>query len=590
MFFLLFGFLPGAANVATGFRSVIKPKTAFFLFWILFFVVSHLWNFSTAPWNGNGLFEDSAVDLLYLKSYVIGHPFQAAWFHPLFLISRETLFHYYVWGFLHLFGYNIVSYEAALLVLWCTAFVFMLLLVDHFFRSSIVTSMTALVFSLLPFPFIYTFVGYRYPMTICFCLASLYFLHLGFTNRPASSFYLASGGITAGLCLASSILGKQYLLALGVFALLYAGLHWKRLGQNVKWSSVSIVIYGLAAAAMPILCYIIFNREHYTYYEGTFIHRFWAALRGHPDPNDIRYYVTQLRDCFFGVPGPRLFVPDFLPIPLPYYLLLLPGFILAVGQRRYEVVLLATLPVAGVFISGGMLVEHRLLLAIPFWIILMGFAFAAPLRLKLPAAFKIPLWAVSTLILMWGLVPSVQYIYQKTQNPFTIRYFAQPDVAASRFLRNVVAGKETPNPPRLERDEFNRSNGVPDAAYETLICPRHAYWVLHLFLQDYDDTRILSFCDGTPTDFMTEQDIWSRNKKAILDYVPKDKDLKLIWESGPKTERIIESLRQLSDLATEASMSFSFGGRKRAFHVLNISSNNIRQLQERVRNLPDSVP
>jgi hypothetical protein len=183
MFFLLFGFLPGAADVATGFRSVIKPKTAFFLFWILFFVVSHLWNFSTAPWNGDGLFEDSAVDLLYLKSYVIGHPFQAAWFHPLFLISRETLFHYYVWGFLHLFGYNIVSYEAALLVLWCTAFVFMLLLVDHFFRSSIVTSMTALVFSLLPFPFIYTFVGYRYPMTICFCLASLYFLHLGFTNR-----------------------------------------------------------------------------------------------------------------------------------------------------------------------------------------------------------------------------------------------------------------------------------------------------------------------------------------------------------------------------------------------------------------------
>jgi hypothetical protein len=230
-----------------------------------------------------------------------------------------------------------------------------------------------------------------------------------------------------------------------------------------------------------------------------------------------------------------------------------------------------------------------LLLAIPYWIILMGFAFAAPLRLKLPAAFKIPLWAVSTLILMWGLVPSVQYIYQKTKNPFTIRYFAQPDVAVSRFLRNVVAGKETPNPPRLERDEFNRSNGVPDAAYETLICPRHAYWVLHLFLQDYDDTRILSFCDGTPTDFMTEQDIWSRNKKAILDYVPKDKDLKLIWESGPKTERIIESLRQLSDLATEASMSFSFGGRKRTFHVLNISSNNIRQFQERVRNLPDSV-
>ena len=593
MFFLVLAFSSVPHGLATGFKSVIKPKTAFFLFWILFFVVSHLWNFSTAPWNGNGLFDDSAVDLLYLKNYVIGHPFQPAWFHERpfpYLISRETLFHYYVWGFLRLFGYNIVSYEAALLVIWCAAFTFTLLYVDLLFRSLVVTSIAALIFNFLPLAFIYTFVGYRYPMTIFFCVASLYFLHLGFTNRPASSLHLALGGITAGLCFASSILGKQYLLALGLFALLYAGLHWKRLKRNVKWSSVSIVLYGLVAAAMPILCYIIFNREHYTSYEGTFIHRFLAALRGHPDPDDMRYYVTQLRNCFFTVPGPRLFLPDFLPIPLPYYFFLLPGFILAVGQRRYEVVLLATLPVAGVFISGGVLVEHRLLLAIPFWVILMGFAFSGPLRLRRWPGVQILLFAMSALLLAAGLGPSIRYIYTKTKNPFTIPYFAQADVAVSRFLRNVVAGKQASNPPRLERDEFNRSNGVPDAAYETLICPRHAYSVLHLFLHNYDDTRILSFCGGYPADIMTEQDIWSRNKKAIVDYVPGNKDLKLIWESEPKTERIIERLRQRHDLATEASMSFSFGSSKGTFHVLNISSNNIRQFQERVKALPDSVP
>ena len=593
MFFLVLAFSSVPHGLATGFKSVIKPKTAFFLFWILFFVVSHLWNFSTAPWNGNGLFDDSAVDLLYLKNYVIGHPFQPAWFHERpfpYLISRETLFHYYVWGFLRLFGYNIVSYETALLVIWCAAFTFTLLYVDLLFRSLVVTSIAALIFNFLPLAFIYTFVGYRYPMTIFFCVASLYFLHLGFTNRPASSLHLALGGITAGLCFASSILGKQYLLALGLFALLYAGLHWKRLKRNVKWSSVSIVLYALVAAAMPILCYIIFNREHYTSYEGTFIHRFLAALRGHPDPDDMRYYVTQLRNCFFTVPGPRLFLPDFLPIPLPYYLFLLLGFILAVGQRRYEVVLLATLPVVGVFISSGVLVEHRLLLAIPFWIILMGFAFAGLLRLRRWPGVQILLFAMSALLLAAGLGPSIRYIYTKTKNPFTIPYFAQADVAVSRFLRNVVAGKQASNPPRLERDEFNRSNGVPDAAYETLICPGHAYSVLHLFLHDYDDTRILSFCGGYPADIMTEQDIWSRNKKAIVDYVPGNKDLKLIWESEPKTERIIERLRQRHDLATEDSMSFSFGSSKGTFRVLNISSNNIRQFQERVKALPDSVP
>src|SRR5438132_9766937 len=45
MLFLLAAFLPGRERPATGFKSLIKPKTVFCLFWILFFIVSHLWNF-----------------------------------------------------------------------------------------------------------------------------------------------------------------------------------------------------------------------------------------------------------------------------------------------------------------------------------------------------------------------------------------------------------------------------------------------------------------------------------------------------------------------------------------------------------------
>ena len=140
-----------------------------------------------------------------------------AWFHP--VISRETLFHYYVWGFLKLFGFNILSYEAALFVIWLTTFLFTLLLVDLFFRSYIVTSVTALVFNFLPFAFIYTFAGYRYPMAVALAVVSLYFLHAGFRN--GSPFCLSLGGIAAGLCLASSISGKQYLLGLAIAAPLY---------------------------------------------------------------------------------------------------------------------------------------------------------------------------------------------------------------------------------------------------------------------------------------------------------------------------------------------------------------------------------
>ena len=47
--------------------------------------------------------------------------------------------------------------------------------------------------------------------------------------------------------------------------------------------------------------------------------------------------------------------------------------------------------------------------------------------------------------------------------------------------------------------------------------------------------------------------------------------------------------QSLRDLATEESISFSFGGRVRTFYVLNIPYKNIRQFQERVRALPATL-
>ena len=584
MLFLILAFLPGSRQVGAGLKTFIKPKTAFFLFWIVFFVVSHLWNFRVAPWNGDALFDESGNDLGYLKSYVIGHPYQAAWYHG--IISRETLFHYYVWGFLKLFGFNILSYEAALFVIWLTVFVLTLLLVDLFFGSYIVTSVTALVLNFLPFAFIYTFVGYRYPMTVALAVVSLYFLHLGF--RTTSRFYLSLGGIAAGLCLASSIPGKQYLLTLVIAAPLYAVFYWRSLKQSVTWSSSAVIAYGFAAAATPILLYIAFNREAYTFYEGTYIHQFWDAVRGRPAPHDMRYYVTGLWNCFFAAYfWPRLLFPDFLPIPLPYYWLLLPGFVLALWQKRFEVVLLATLPVVGVFVTGGPAVEQRLLLAIPFWIILMSFTLAGLLKLRPWPGVQIVLCVLAALILLDGLVPSVRYIYAKTKSPFSIYHYAQHQVAVSRFLKHVVAGQEHPGPPHLERDEFNRVPGTPDPSYDTFICQNDAYSIIHLFLHDYDAGKILSFCSDLPFfGVMSEQDVWNANKNAILTYAPTTKDLKLIWERDPKTERIIRMFQSLRDLGREDSLSFSFGQRTRTFYVLNIPNGDIRQFQKRVKALP----
>ena len=581
LFCLLLAFLPRPRELPAGLNALIKRKTVFFLFWILFFVVSHLWNFRTAPWNGNALFDESGWDLWYLKSYVMGHPYQPAWFH--FPISRETLFHYYVWGFLKLFGFNILAYQAALFVIWLTIFLFTLLLVQLFFESYLVTSVTALILNFLPFAFIYTFAGYRYPMATALAVVSLYFLHLGF--KSASRFCLSLGGIAAGLCLASSISGKQYLLALAIAAPLYAGVYRRSLIRNVTWTSLGIILYGFLAAATPILIYIAFNRYAYTYYESSFLRDFWHAARTAPFPSGIEPYIDQCRSCFFRVPALRFFIPDTLPIPLPYYWLLVPGFALAAWQKRFEIPLLAIIPVVGAFIAKC--IENRLLLPIPFWVILMSFTIAAVLKLQQRAGLQIVLGVLTALILLSGLVPSIRYIYSKANSPFSIHYYAQYEVAISRFLRHIVAGQEHPNRPHLERDEFNRIQGIPDPPYDTFICQNDAYSIIHLFLHDYDDARILSFCSGLPFFWvMTEQDVWNANKRAILSYVPTQKDLKLIWERDPKTARIISKFQSVRDLGTEDSLSLSFEGRRRNFYVLNIPNNNIRQFQDRVRRFP----
>src|SRR6266403_4083823 len=271
MVFLLFAFWTGPSELRANFKSVIKPKTAFFLFWILFFVVAHLWNFRTAPWNGDGIFEDAARDLLYLKTHVTSRPFQAAWFTS-DAWAYYTLFLYYLCAWLHLFGYNILTDEAASLALWCATFLFTLLLTDLFFESYVVTSVIALVFTFLPFAFIYTFVGYHYEIAAPLCVASVYFLYVGF--KTDCSCCLSLGGIAAGLCLASSLLGKQYIDALLLFVVLCAVFDRKRLKRGFNWRRVPTVIYGFAAGAMPILAYIVFNRHDYAYHELTYMNRF----------------------------------------------------------------------------------------------------------------------------------------------------------------------------------------------------------------------------------------------------------------------------------------------------------------------------
>jgi hypothetical protein len=217
----------------------------------------------------------------------------------------------------------------------------------------------------------------------------------------------------------------------------------------------------------------------------------------------------------------------------------------------------------------------------------MAFTVDAFAKWQLRWTFKAIIWAVAVLALVAGLGPSMRYIYKKAESPFTIRHYAQEEVAVSRYLRHIVAGDMPADPPRIERNEFKRVKGVPEPGYETLICQDEAYSIIHLFLRDYDDKKILSFCGGSPLYVMADKEVWRANKIALLSYAPSKKDLKLIWERTPKTERIIKVFTALRSLGSEETISFSFAGKRRQFYVFNVDSRSITQLQERIRAMPD---
>ena len=250
-----------------------------------------------------------------------------------------------------------------------------------------------------------------------------------------------------------------------------------------------------------MLVYIAFNYHSYTYYETSLARPFFEALFGTPDPNNLRWYLMRLWVVFFANPADRLFIPDAPLIPLPYYFFLVPGIVLAGFKKRYEIILLATVPVVLALIAAP--TERRLLLPLPYWIILMAFSFAGLLKLKLRMGLKILVWSASAVVAMWALIPSIRYIYNKIESPFSIYQYAQDQVAVSRFLKNIVAGRVPANPPRLERNEFNRIEGASDPRYETLICQSEAYSIIHLLLHDYNDARALSLCGGLPQLLLT---------------------------------------------------------------------------------------
>jgi hypothetical protein len=546
------------------------------------FVVCHVWNFKTAPWNQNGLFDDAAWDIYFAKNHVFTHePFQAAYSDG---IAREAMFHYYITFFFLPFGYNLLTFNVSLLILGTITFLFTALLIHRLFNNYLVTIVSALVFNFLPLQFIQTFIGHRYAMAAPLIMSSLYFLATGFTDR--SPFRIALSAVLAALCVESAIMGKQFVMCLGVAMILYAITDYKRSVTKEKIGYVVIFVLGLAATLVPLIVFAYYNSIVYFGHESDLTAQFVQAYKNQAS-GAFKSYVDGLTEIFFAsFSGRRLAMQNFVIIPFYYYAFLIPGLVIALIRKRFEFVLMAIVPVVGAFVSSAY--DFRVLHAAPFWIILMAFAFHALTRLQtLPVvrryALHVGILVVAGFVLFAGLLPSIRFLYSKSKDPYSIHLLGQHEVAVARFLRDIIAGVSDPSM-RRRPNEFKKLPGLPEPANDAFVCDELGYAVTHLFLQEYNDRQIMSFCDQLPMLDLSEVNVFAHNKRVLSDYKG-SKGVMLIWESTPKAARTIEAFKKLRHLGSDKTLVAQHAGRSYSFYILTIPKENLDRFKQELASL-----
>jgi len=583
--FLLATYFPESRELrqwALSLRSQDKPLLPVFAGLALLFVICHIWNFKTAPWNQNGLFDDAAWDIYFAKNHVFtDKPFQAAFPEG---IAREVTFHYYITFFFLLFGYDLLTFNVSLLILGMTTFLFTALLIHRLFKSYRVTIVSALVFNFLPLHFIQTFIGHRYAMAAPLIMASLYFLTTGFADR--SPFRIALSAVLAALCVESAIMGKQFVMCLAVAMVLYAIVDYKRSVTKEKIAYVVIFGLGLIATLIPLIVFAYYNQKTYFGHEGDLTAQFVQAYRNRAS-GAFNSYVDGLTEIFFApFSGRRLAMQNFVTIPFYYYAFLIPGLVIALIRKRFEFILMAIVPVVGAFVSSAY--DFRVLHAAPFWIILMAFTFHTLTRLPaIPVlrsyAFHLAILIIAGLVVAAGLLPSIRYLYSKSTDPYSIHLLGQHEVAVARFLRDVIAG--VPHPSMRRRpNEFKKLPGLPEPAYDAFVCDELGFAVTHLFLQDYNDRQIMSLCDQLPMLDLSEVNVFATNKRVLSDYKG-SKGVMLIWESSPKSARTIEAFRKLRYFGSDKTLVAQHAGKSYSFYVLTIPQENMGQFKRELANL-----
>ncbi len=435
----------------------------------------------------------------------------------------------------------------------------------------------AFVINFFPLQYMHIFMGHRYAIAVPLMVLSLYYLYTSFEKK--SPFRAIISSLFAALCWGSAIMGKQFIL--GLILAGFIKLFFDKKSRTLKNLKITVIwIIGFLISASSLIIYIIFNYPEYTLREKGLSYEFLNAYQKYGFLG-IKPYFIQLKQLFFTKYNLKMFLPGFYPIPLSYYFLIIFGLLLAFFKKRLEIIFLSFIPVLAALISGSY--DFRVLLASPAWLIALAFGLDYFFRMVKKRDF----WSKATFLiaiifLSAGFFPSIVYLWRVSKNPNYLYLLPHKDVAVSRLFQDIVEGKENPRA-EMKKNELKREIDVSSLSVDTFICPFSAYAIAHLYLQDYNDKKILSFCDQGIQLLKTPTEILNNNLNAIFSYNPTKKDLKLVWEISNKTGEIIEIFSPYRRYGDEKIISGIVDGNKYSLYILTIKKEFIKQFQEEIK-------
>ncbi len=543
--------------------------------------LSHYIGVQYTSWNSFGLYDDAARDLIFLKELAFSDVWQSIYFTADGLISREFIFHYYIYFWFKLFGANLIVFNVALTSLGLATVIFCTLAVQELWHNHRLTLAANILMQIFPFLFTQEYVGHRYAITPPLLSAMLYFGILLYQRRQLCWAVLT--GYAAALTVMASIMGRQILYAAILTVLLKLILakgKLKTTPQNMILASGMVL--GFSLMGLPTWLYIVTHWTEYWRRENQLGADFFKSFSGTFLVQRLKKVVEVLSSTH-AENGPR-WGGNYPPLGWGYYPLLLVGSWWMLCRRHFYLAILAVLPIGAAFIAGPY--DFRMYLGVPAWLILM----AVGLRWlqhrwhkrrhwhTLLAKIKLALALVVGGTLLWQLAYDVKFVYLLRHNPQHIYSLRHIEVANSRMERDLILGR-TPSVKWHERDEFlNHPLPAWNAFPQLGICT-HSTAVFKLYLPYAGFCQRFKFCAARGS---SREEQLKVNQDYVLGVRP-ERELLLIWEEDPAYRLAIQYFRNLSRFGEFKTYVQDMDKVKVILHAMRIPAGNISALQDFIK-------